>query len=383
MLRQVLIIDDDEYDRLALTRALGAFSEPIELTHATSGAHALSLLEQSQFDALIIDYQLHDMTADDLVGHIVQSGDRSVAMVVVAGQGDIRHVTKIMQKGAHDYLIKDDLTPQRIERALTTAWRTVTMDNALERQRLELLRSNAELEQYAVLASHDLRQPLRSITGFLELLEERTKGVLDDETSTYLKHAIEGADQMRGYVQGLLEVARLKNSPEELGFFDSGAVLQSVIAILKGTIGQHSARIRISGSPELIGERQHFLQVTQNLVSNALLYGKPETAVDIVIEANYQTTLPPHTLPNLAERTGLWRWTVSDNGRGIPPEQRARIFRMFQKVEPAEQDQGSGIGLAICRKLIAASGGKIWLDDDFSDGCRFHFTWPGQLIENV
>lgn len=377
MSRQVLIIDDDEYDRLALTRALSRLPEPIELSHATSGIEGLAKLQDTHFDAAIVDYQLHDMTADDLVERLKATVDPLPAIIIVTGQGDFRKVTHIMQSGAHDYLLKDDMTPERIERALTNAWRAVEKDNELKRQRSELIRSNAELEQYALLASHDLRAPLRSIRGFLELLQERTGGVIDDESAKYVQHAIDGANQLSRYVHGLLQVSRLQNTPGELAVFSSQSVLDDTVSTLQGLIAQASATIHLGNLPPMIGERQYFLQVMQNLVSNALIYRREGQDAEIHVSTRYDSPMPAQAIANLPKNIAIWQWTVTDNGRGIVPEKQSRVFDMFQSIDQLGNETGAGIGLAVCRKIVSAYGGKIWLDDAHREGCQFHFTWPG------
>ena len=374
--RRILVVDDDEYDRLAMARALENSRFSLEVDMAVGGNEALSAVRASNYDAVITDFHLPDITADQLVVDLTPLVHNGLAIIVVAGVGDIRKAAQVMRDGAHDYLVKDDVNAERIELALSAAWRTVDLNLELERQRLELLRSNRELEQYAVLASHDLRQPLRTVHGFLDLLREHAPE-LDDTANRYLHQAMDGARQMSVYVDGLLQIAKLRHQPDAFAAFSSEEVVATVLSGLQDLARTANATYTFGALPRQFGTEHHFYQLLQNLISNALLHRDTSQAPAIEIAARYERQLPISRRSSSNERMGFWRWTITDNGPGVAKEHHEPIFDMFHRGGQQPRGPGSGIGLAVCRKIVETHGGHIYVDEAYDRGLRVCFTWPG------
>ncbi|MEL7296084.1 MAG: ATP-binding protein [Pseudomonadota bacterium] len=377
-IRNILVVDDDEYDRLAMARALENSRYALAVDMAVGGNEALAALKNRDYHAIITDFQLPDITADQLVVNLAPQIRNGLAIIVVAGVGDIRKAAKVLRDGAHDYLVKDDVNAERIELALSAAWRTVELNMELERQRLELLRSNRELEQYAVLASHDLRQPLRTVHGFLDLLREHAPD-LDHTANRYLRQAMEGAKQMSVYVDGLLQIAKLRHQPDAFAAFSSEEVVAMVLSGLQDLARSAKATYTFGTLPTQFGTEHQFHQVLQNLITNALLHRDKTRAPTIEVAARYERPLPLSRRSSSNERMGFWRWSVTDNGPGVAEVAHESIFDMFQRADSSSSGPGSGIGLAVCRKIVETHGGQIYVDSDHHDGLRICFTWPGPI----
>ena len=225
----------------------------------------------------------------------------------------------------------------------------------------ELAASNAELEQFAAIASHDLKAPLRAVKGYCALLQEEYADKLDEPARDYISSAIEGAVRMRNLIDDLLEFSRAGFRARTIEMVESADVLDTVLADLRFDIEDSGASIVARNLPALLADRHDLGQVFQNLVGNGLEYcGDAEPR--IVVEG---------------EAAGdFWLICVADSGIGVAPEQADAVFEVFARLHSRSDHPGSGMGLAICRKIIERNGGRIWLDSGYSDGARFCFTWP-------
>lgn len=238
---------------------------------------------------------------------------------------------------------------------LLRSWR------ALERRTEELARSNADLEQFAYVASHDLQTPLRSISGYAQLLARRYKGRLDDDADEFIDYIVGGAKHMSAMIPDLLNYARVSTSPPELAPVDLNAVLTTVLTKLGPAIKEVEAQIRAGALPVILGEERQAESLLQNLIENALTYRHPDRPPRIEIDAR-------------AEDNGFWRITVRDHGIGIEPAYFEKVFVIFQRLEPMRFPGGTGIGLALCRRIVQRFGGAIGVDSEPGRGAAFFFT---------
>ena len=231
----------------------------------------------------------------------------------------------------------------------------------LEEQATELRRSNAELEQFAYVASHDLQEPLRKIASFCQALQTRYRGQLDDRADQYLDFAVDGAKRMQILINDLLAFSRVGRSGREHELVDLGDVLITVQSALADTLQSTGARVEVGELPTVRGERVQLTSLFQNLISNALKFHSAEQPI-VRIAATRE-----------AEQ---WQLSFTDNGIGIEEEYAERIFLIFQRLHSREAYEGSGIGLALCRKIVEYHGGRIWLDTDYRGGACFRLTLP-------
>jgi signal transduction histidine kinase len=251
-----------------------------------------------------------------------------------------------------------DAMRQRIVRELATV---EAAHEKLGAQALELTRSNAELEQFAYVASHDLQEPLRKITSFCQALERRYRGQLDERADQYIDFAVDGAKRMQILINDLLAFSRVGHSDREWELVDLNDILTQARSSLAHLLEQAGATVQAQTLPVVRGERTLLVSLFQNLIGNAIKFRGTE----------------PSVVRLAAERElNEWHFSCSDNGIGIEPEYAERIFVIFQRLHTKEAYPGTGIGLAMCRKIVEYHGGRMWLDPEHSPGAQFRFTLP-------
>ncbi len=236
-------------------------------------------------------------------------------------------------------------------------------ERALERYAADLEQSNQELQQFAYIASHDLQEPLRMVTSYLQLLEQRYKGKLDASADDFIHFAVDGANRMRELIQGLLAYSRVETRGTPLQAVDSQAVLEQVLKDLQIAIAENQALVTHDPLPTVLADAIQLSQVFQNLISNAVKFrGDRRPAIHVGVE-NDDTE---------------WQFSVRDNGIGIEPQHTERIFAIFQRLHTRHEYPGTGIGLAVCKRIVERHGGRIWVESEPGQGSTFFFTIPRQ-----
>jgi signal transduction histidine kinase len=231
----------------------------------------------------------------------------------------------------------------------------------LEEQAQELTRSNAELEQFAYVASHDLQEPLRKIASFCQALKTRYEGQLDDRADQYIDFAVDGAKRMQVLINDLLAFSRVGRSGREQEPVALDDAVKAAEVALAGAIEHDGAQLLVGELPTVRGDRAQLVSLIQNLIANALKFrGSEPPVVRIAAELS----------------DGQWELSCADNGIGIEPDYAERIFLIFQRLHSRDSYDGSGIGLALCRKIVEYHGGRIWLDNSYVGGACFRFTVP-------
>jgi signal transduction histidine kinase len=231
----------------------------------------------------------------------------------------------------------------------------------LEQQAVELQRSNDELEQFAYVASHDLQEPLRKVTSFCQALQQRYEGQLDERADQYIHFAVDGARRMQILINDLLAFSRVGRSERAYQHVPAADLVAEAESSLSQTLDEAGATVIVSELPTVYGDPALLASVFQNLIANAVKFRGPEPPV-IRIDAR---------------RDGdRWEFSCTDNGIGIDPQYADRVFVIFQRLQSKESYPGTGIGLAMCRKIIEHHGGRIWVDTAPSRGTRVRFTLP-------
>jgi PAS domain S-box-containing protein len=235
--------------------------------------------------------------------------------------------------------------------------------SALERANIQLARSNEELEQFAYVASHDLSEPLRAISGPISLLARRYRDQLDPEADQFIEFAVDGCRRMQAIIDDLLALSRAGRVDGELQAVDCNALVSGVVAGLGARIAETGATVRVEPLPTILSQPTQLGQVFQNLISNALKFIPPGVVPEVVVSA---------------ERIGdEWDFSVTDNGIGIEARHRERIFGMFKRLHSRAEYEGSGIGLALCKRIVERQGGRIGVDAAASGrGSCFWFALP-------
>jgi PAS domain S-box-containing protein len=234
-------------------------------------------------------------------------------------------------------------------------------EQALAEYAEDLRRSNEELEQFAYVASHDLQEPLRMVTSYLQLIEQRYRDQLDETATEFIDFAIDGAARMKALINDLLTYSRVQRSKEAFQPVQLDAVLDQVLHSLQLTIDEAKANITRDPLPEIVASEPQMAQLFQNLVGNAL---------------KFQGNRPPEIHIGVEKRKNDWVFCVSDNGIGIEEVYLDRIFVIFQRLHARDEYPGTGIGLAICKKIVDKHGGSIWVESTPGEGTTFYFTIP-------
>jgi signal transduction histidine kinase len=239
---------------------------------------------------------------------------------------------------------------------------------ALDEQATELRRSNSELEQFAYVASHDLQEPLRKVASFCQLLEQRYADALDERGVEYIGFAVDGAKRMQVLINDLLTYSRVGRLTSTHQILELDATLDAALANLATAIEESGARF-VRGDrplPEVVGDATLLTMLWQNLIGNAIKFRHQDRAPRIAVDCE----------PGAGDHDGQWLVTVTDNGIGIPPEFVDKVFVIFQRLHGRDAYTGTGIGLAVCKKIVELHGGTIGIDTDTSNGARLWFTLP-------
>jgi PAS domain S-box-containing protein len=231
----------------------------------------------------------------------------------------------------------------------------------LETTVVELKRSNADLEQFAYVASHDLQEPLRMVASYTQLLAKRYKGKLDADADDFIGFAVEGANRMQRLIQDLLAYSRVTTQGHGFEQVDCHALLEEVLDNLRLAIEESRVVVTSNTLPTVIADGAQLGQLFQNLIGNAIKFRSEE---------------PPRVSVSAEHRTNEWLFSVRDNGIGIDPQYAGRIFVVFQRLHDREEYPGTGIGLAICKRIVERHGGRIWVESKLGEGATFYFTLP-------
>ncbi|MFQ5653483.1 MAG: ATP-binding protein [Planctomycetota bacterium] len=234
-------------------------------------------------------------------------------------------------------------------------------ESNLEQSVEQLERSNRELAEYCSVVSHDLREPLRAVRCYCQLLARRAPGDPDEERERYLQFAIDGAERMQHLVDDLLAYSRVGRREGAFESADLGESVSAAIANLEVAIRESGARIEVGPMPRVVGDRTELIQLLQNLLENAIKFRREEH---------------PHVRVCSTVEEGICELTVEDNGIGIDPRHAERIFGVFKRLHRREEYPGTGIGLAICKKIVERHGGRIWFDSAAGGGTVFHVILP-------
>jgi PAS domain S-box-containing protein len=239
------------------------------------------------------------------------------------------------------------------------------MEQALGEKAQELQRSNNELEQFAYVASHDLQEPLRMIASYTQLLERRYRDKLDADARQFICYAVEGAGRMQALINDLLAYSRVGIRPRQFARIDSAEILKRALKNLEIAIEESDAKITNTVLPVIFGDLTQLTQLFQNLIGNGIKFRGEKPAI-IHISAELQGE----------GATEEWHFTVRDEGIGIEPQYFERIFVIFQRLHSRDEYPGTGIGLAVCKKIVERHGGRIWVESEPGKGSAFHFTIP-------
>lgn len=302
--------------------------------HPEDGIHMESEVQEALRGEKQLDTQFRAMFSDGSIKHI-----KANALVIKDSSGQPIRMTGI------NY----DITE-----------RIIAQEN-LNKANQELARSNAELERFAYVASHDLQEPLRMVASYLQLLERRYKDRLDGDALEFISYAVDGSNRMKTLINDLLAYSRVATRGREFKPIDCNEVIKLVLSTLKPVIEETSAVISYDPLPKILGDETQINQLFQNLIGNAI---------------KFHGDAPPEIHVGVRKEETKWVFSVSDNGIGIDPQFFERIFIIFQRLHNREKYQGTGIGLAISKRIIERHGGRIWIESEPDKGSTFFFSIP-------
>ncbi|HVI06717.1 MAG TPA: ATP-binding protein [Candidatus Binatia bacterium] len=361
----VLMVEDSPAYAELVLRELR--KEPLDLSVALVDAPQQfeRRLNESVPDVILADYNLGEWRGVETLDVLRRLGLDVPVIIVTGALGDVTAVECIKQ-GATDYVLKEGLArlPEAIRRALREKEerrlrRQVEED--LARKVDELARSNADLEQFAYVASHDLQEPLRMVAAYTQLLGERYRGKLDANADKFIGYASEGAQRMQVLIQDLLAFSRVGRKEMVGAEVDCNGVIKDVMVVLSTAIAESGVTISCDDLPTIWSDRTQISQVFQNLIGNAIKFrGKEKPRISVAAGKDGE----------------VWRFSVSDNGIGIPREHTENIFAVFHRLHTRSEYPGNGIGLSICKKIIERQGGRIWVEAVPGGGSNFQFTIP-------
>lgn len=348
----ILNVDDYDPGRYARTKVLrlAGFS----VLEARTGEETLRIAAEHRPTLILLDVNLPDMSGFEVCRRLRESPETSAATIVHFSASSIQshHLVSGLEGGADTYLV-EPVDPSVLVATIHAFLRARRAEEALRR-------SNAELEWFAHRAAHDLKEPLRTIAIQAELLKQDLKGSVEPGIQTSLQFVMDAAQRMASLIDGLLCFARV-NYGGNAAEVDGEALFAEVCESLQGAIRDSGARITHGKLPIIVAE-PGLEEVFQNLIANAIKYRREH--------------IPPQIHVSAQAEAGSWRFSIQDNGIGIEPgPHREAIFKIFTRLH-GQSIPGSGIGLALARKIVETQGGRIWVESEPGAGSTFHFTIP-------
>jgi len=369
----ILIVDDMPANLEVVTNHLER--QGYRAVVALSGEEGIERAEYVQPDLILLDVMMPGTDGFEICRRLKASDrTRAIPVIFMTALADTTDKLAGFAAGAVDYVTKPLNGAEVLARieshlALYALRRQLAAQNAQLQQEIAarsetqaaLQRSNTEFEQLAYVASHDMQEPLRKIASYLQLLSQRYHGQLDADADEFIGYAVDGAKRMQALINDLLAFSRVGTKARPFAPTDCGLIVKTALADLQFAIEECGARVDVAGLPMVMGDATQLSQLFRNLISNAIKFHRDE---------------PPVVRVDVEPAGEFWRFTVSDNGIGIEREYLERIFVIFQRLHGRGQYAGTGIGLAICKKIVERHGGQIEVRSVVGEGSAFAFTLP-------
>jgi signal transduction histidine kinase len=395
---KILLVDDKQENLVALEAVLDGLGQ--ELIKAQSGKAALRACLEHDFAAILLDVKMPDMDGFETAAMIRErEQSKDTPIIFLTALKSEEHLFRGYYMGAVDYLYKPivpevlrskvsvfvdlsrknsilkknrDALEQKnaaLEQEIADRLRAeadvrrlnAELERRVEERTRELSRMNEELRQFAYVASHDLQEPLRTVASYAQLLARRYRGKLDTDADEFIAYMVGGVTRMHTLLNDMLAYSRVTESKDRpLAPANLNSVVKSAMMNLDLTINENHATIEMGELPTVPGDEIQLTQVFQNLIGNAI---------------KYRATTSPQIAISAEEGPDEWTITVSDNGIGIDPQYSERIFGIFKRLHGRELP-GTGMGLAICKRIVERHNGRIWVESEVGKGSKFRFTLP-------
>jgi two-component system, sensor histidine kinase and response regulator len=361
----IVNVDDNEPSRYAKRRTLSRAG--FVVYDAGTGAEAIELVSRHSPDLVLLDVNLPDISGIEVCRTLKSSQVSVMILQISASATAAPYAIKALNSGADAYLtepVDPDVliaTVGALIRLRVAERELAAANQRLEAANRELARSNSDLQQFAFVASHDLQEPLRTVSSFAGLLERAVGTRLTGAEREYLRHMVKGVERMRVLIQDLLHYSQVGQRPSSPEPVRLRAVLDMTLENLRELIAQTGADIKADELPVVVGDEAQLGHVFQNLLSNGLKYQRENVTPRVHIAASREDT--------------DWVIQIEDNGIGIDRRHWDSIFAPFKRLHGTDI-AGTGIGLAVCRRIVEAHGGRIWVESQVGQGSTFRFTLP-------
>ncbi|MGQ0828096.1 MAG: sensor histidine kinase [Bacteroidota bacterium] len=370
---KILLVDDKKENLLSLEVILE--NEDYAFIKANSGREALKiLLKEQDFALILMDVQMPMLNGFETAELIRQSEKLKHIPIIflTANNNAPDNIFKGYKAGAVDYMLKPLVSEilkakvsifadlyKKTQELVVQGEELRIANRELKQHSKELTRINEELEKFAYVASHDLQEPLRTITSYIQLLQIKYKDKLDDEANDFMGFVVDASARMRNIIVDLLEYSRISRNEEAFEAVDCNQVLEDVLENLNDSIKKNRAIVRYDRLPVIRANRMQMVQLFQNLVGNAI---------------KFKRNISPEIKISSKKKGEDFLFAVEDNGIGINQQYADKIFQIFQRLHTMKEYPGTGIGLAICKKIVQRHEGKIWMESELQKGSTFYFT---------
>ena len=364
---RVLIVEDSPAQAKIMQQGFETRGYAVSI--APTGMRGRQLFRQRAYDIVILDYHLPDMTGDMLIEEFKPPGTHTVVIMATTDPTPAL-ATRLLRMGVDayvrkpfdpDYLVDVAAKTKRQHSFLRVESLLDERTRALERAVGELERSNAALQEFAYVVSHDLQAPLRMVSSYVRLLERRYTGQLDEAADDFIRFVVQGAERMRDMIEALLIYSRVKSRSHGMASTDLNEVMEATLSNLQLAIEEGEAQITCDEMPTVTCDAPQLIRVFQNLVANAIKFrGDAPAIIHIGVRRD----------------DAVWELSVRDNGIGIAEDAHEKVFGVFHRLHSRQEYEGTGIGLAICKRVITHHGGRIWIESEPGIGTTVFFTLP-------
>ncbi len=352
---KILIIDDSEDDRLLYIRALKKSGRDYTIIEAEDGDEGLELVTKESLDCILLDYSMPGRDGVEVL-KCIRAKHQFIPVVMLTGMGNERVAVAAMQEGAQNYISKSTITPETLSHSVLMAIEHCHLQKRIHEQR-------TSLEVFTRALAHDLKEPVRTVKSFLEIIAQREQ--FSEKTDGYFKHIVNAADRMEMLIEAVFLYTKLDSPvPITKEMCDLSQLIKEVKDNLSKLISDSGAIVTSDALPEQINANKvQLMQLLQNLISNAIVHAEAIPEINISSE----------------EKPDHWIFYVNDNGPGIAASQIEKIFQPFKRLLH-HKSQGMGLGLATCKKIVESHGGKIWCEPNrLGTGTSFIFTIPKNI----
>ena len=395
----ILLVDDKPANLLVLEEILS--NPEYNLVKAQSGRKALQFLLKDEFALVLLDVQMPEINGFE-TARLIRGYDRTRGLPIIfltAESLSTENVAEGYAQNAVDYILKP-FNPEILKtkvsvfvelyrkteqlREQTNLLNQKIEDEKIAKKELiqladNLARSNLELAQFAHVVSHDLQEPLRMVSSFVQLLAKRYKGRLDKDADEFINYAVDGVHRMKGMLLSILDYSRVGSRGKKFEWVDCNSIIDQVLADLRLLIEESGAEVTYGSFPNILADKTQLRQAFQNLIANAIKFRNADIPCRINVSCSLARDInpKPEIVDGFDPETCLF--CVRDNGIGFEQQHAERIFQIFAQLHDKEKYPGTGIGLAICKKIIERHGGRIWVESEPGKGTAFYFTLAREI----